>query len=250
MYALELSNVSKDFGGLNAVREVNLSLAHGERRALIGPNGAGKSTLFNLIAGDLPVTNGCIKIFNQDVTKIPVHQRIDLGLRRTYQTSALFDTLSVRENIFLSVLGPERMQHYRFLGSVRKDKLRMERVEEVAKMVGLADRLKNKAGDLSHGERRQLEIGLAVSFEPKLVMLDEPAAGLSPDEREMIKKLIRELPKDVTLLLIEHDMDVALSLSEKVTVLHKGKIVAEGTPNEISSNSMVQRIYLGGALND
>ena len=249
MNSLSLHGISKRFGGLVAVRDVNMEIAHGERRALIGPNGAGKSTLFNVIAGDLPATSGKIIIFDKDVTHMPVHKRVALGLRRTYQTSALFDMLTVRENLYLGVVGPGK-GHLDMVTNAMHDKVRMACVEQTAQSVRLTDRLSSFTGDLSHGERRQLEIGLALAWEPKFIMLDEPAAGLSPEERKVLKSLLLGLPREITLLLIEHDMDVALSIGERVTVLAEGAIVAEGTPDEISSNPLVQRIYLGGKLDE
>lgn len=250
MNALSLEGVSKRFGGLEAVRDVHMSVPHGERRALIGPNGAGKTTLFNVIAGDLPATSGSITVFDRDVTHLPPHRRVKLGLRRTYQTSALFDKLTVAENLYLGVLGPRGTGHFNMVKHASADSMCVDRAAEVAGIVRLTDKLTTKAGDLSHGERRQLEIGLALSHEPRLIMLDEPAAGLSADEREVIIGLMNALGDDITLLLIEHDMDVALNVSDRVTVLHEGSIIAEGTPSEISSNDLVQQVYLGGSLHE
>jgi branched-chain amino acid transport system ATP-binding protein len=221
-----------------------MDVAHGERRALIGPNGAGKTTLFNVIAGDLAATSGQITLFGQNLTRMPVHRRVGLGLRRTYQKSALFDTLTVAQNLYLGLLGPNR-GHFNMVSLAHKDATRSRRVAGVAESVALTDRLEASAGELSHGERRQLEFGLAIASEPRLVMLDEPMSGLSPEERVTIVKLLNALPSDVTLLLIEHDMDVALSIARRVTVLHEGRIIAEGSPEEISANPMVQQVYLG-----
>jgi branched-chain amino acid transport system ATP-binding protein len=248
--ALSLDGVTKRFGGLQAVRDVTLDVPHGERRALIGPNGAGKTTLFNVIAGDLPATHGKIEVFGQDVTRMPPHRRVKLGLRRTYQTSALFDKLSVAENLYLGVMGPKNKGHFNFVKVANNDMGNMDRAVEVAEIVGLENQFNVAAGDLSHGERRQLEIGLAIAFEPRLIMLDEPAAGLSTDERVAIVDLMNSLDRDITLVLIEHDMDVALNVGEQVTVLHEGSIIAEGTPGEISSNDLVQQVYLGESLHD
>jgi branched-chain amino acid transport system ATP-binding protein len=248
--ALSLENVSKRFGGLEAVRDVRLEIPHGQRRALIGPNGAGKTTLFNLIAGDLPVSAGQIRVEGADVTRMPPHRRVRLGLRRTYQTSALFDKLTVAENLYLGVLGPAGRSHFNIIRRADRDRALTDRVNTVAQAVRLADRLEALAGDLGHGERRQLEIGLAMAFEPRLIMLDEPAAGLSADERRLIVSLINDLGRDITVLLIEHDMDVALNVGEQVTVLHEGAVIAEGTPAQISANQLVQQVYLGGSLHD
>lgn len=250
MNALSLDGVSKRFGGLEAVRDVHMDVPHGERRALIGPNGAGKTTLFNVIAGDLPVTSGRITVFGQDVTGMPPHRRVKLGLTRTYQTSALFDTLTVAQNMYLGVIGPAGSRHYDMLRLAEKDDVHKERALQVIETVGLGDRVTTRTGDLSHGERRQLEVGLAIAYKPRLVMLDEPAAGLSPEERQVLIDLLNSLKQDITLLLIEHDMDVAFNVSERVTVLHDGRVIVEGTPEEISANEMVQNVYLGERLDD
>lgn len=250
MNALSLNGVSKRFDGLEAVRDVHMDVPHGERRALIGPNGAGKTTLFNVIAGDLPVTSGNINIFGQDVTGMPPHRRVKLGLTRTYQTSALFDTLTVAQNMYLGVIGPAGSRHFDMLRLAEKDIAHQERALQVIESVGLGDRVTTSTGDLSHGERRQLEVGLAIAYKPRLVMLDEPAAGLSPDERQSLIDLLNSLEQDITLLLIEHDMEVAFNVSERVTVLHDGRVIVEGTPEEISANDVVQKVYLGERLDD
>lgn len=250
MNALSLDSVTKRFGGLVAVRDVSLDVPHGERRALIGPNGAGKTTLFNLIAGDLQVSSGEIAVFGHDVKQMPPHRRVMLGLRRTYQTSALFDDLTVVENLYLGVLGPKKKGHFSMLTPARSDHRNMDRAFEVSELIGLDEQLNSKAGDLSHGERRQLEIGLAIAYEPRLIMLDEPAAGLSSEERIAVVDLMNSLSREMTLILIEHDMDVALTVGEQVTVLHKGGIIADGTPDKISSNDLVQQVYLGESLHD
>jgi branched-chain amino acid transport system ATP-binding protein len=245
MNALSVKNVTKRFGGLFAVRDVHLDIPIGERRALIGPNGAGKTTLFNLIAGDLSPTSGEIHVFDNDVTRMPPHRRVKYGLRRTYQTSALFDQLTVKQNLYLGVIGPQNKRHLNLFSVAEKDSVNLDRVFEVCESIRLEERLETKASDLSHGERRQLEIGLALAFEPRLIMLDEPAAGLSIDERGVVKTLLQGLDREITLLLIEHDMEVALSVGEFVVVLHEGQIIAEGTPSEISNNTLVQDVYLG-----
>lgn len=250
MNALSIKNVTKRFGGLFAVRDVHMDIPFGERHALIGPNGAGKTTLFNLISGDLSPTSGVIYVFDHDVTRMLPHKRVEYGLRRTYQTSALFDQLTVAQNLYLGVIGPQRKYHLNLFTVAEDNKLSMDRVNEVCESVRLSEKLETKASDLSHGERRQLEIGLALAHEPKFIMLDEPAAGLSMDERNLVMTLLEELDPNITLLLIEHDMEVALNASQHVTVLHEGQIIAEGTPSEISNNTLVQNVYLGETHHD
>ena len=246
MSALTLDGVSVRFGGLEALRDVRMDVAKGERRSIIGPNGAGKSTLFNVIAGEVAPTRGKVRIGENDVTRMPVHRRVALGLRRTYQTSALFDPLTVRQNFYLGVLGPASGGHFDFYRP-DKDPDILSRVEAAAQAVRLSHRLEAKAGDLSHGERRQLEIGLAIAFEPRLIILDEPAAGLSAEERDLLTDLLLGLDRAVTVMLIEHDMNVALTVGETITVLHDGAVIAEGGPADISANALVQRVYLGEA---
>lgn len=244
--ALRLTGVTMQFGGVTAVNSVDLRLEPGERCALLGPNGAGKTTLFNVIAGDLTPTAGRIELFGEDVTRKRVAARVWRGLRRTYQKSALFDNLTVAENLFLGALGPGGRGHLVVTRSLNADRRRWERVESVAERVGLQDHLATAASELSHGERRQLEIGLALGEDSKLILLDEPAAGLSPDERKTLTALLSNLPPDSTLVMIEHDMDMALALTERVVVLSDGTLVAEGTPAEIVDDPTVRQVYLGG----
>lgn len=245
MSALTLDNVSMRFGGLQALRNIHMNVPKGERRAIIGPNGAGKSTLFNVIAGDLRPTTGTVTLDGMDVTLTPLFKRVELGLRRTYQTSALFDMLTVAQNLYLGVLGPDAHGHFNMLLAAA-DRSIVERAEAAAHAVRMANRLNVLAGDLSHGERRQLEIGLAIANRPRLITLDEPAAGLSSSERQLVTDLLLALDRNITVLLIEHDMEMALTVGTQVTVLHEGAIIAEGSAGDISSNPLVQRVYLGG----
>jgi branched-chain amino acid transport system ATP-binding protein len=243
-HALELQGVSRRFGGLVAVRDVSFALEPGERRAIIGPNGAGKTTLFNLITGDLRATRGTIRFFGRNVTTLPPYQRIRLGLARTYQTPLVFPRLSVTENLYLALRGvrPWRLS----LRLPRRTDPEFREVEALAEQVGLRHALRALAGALSHGEQRQLELGMALASRPRLLLLDEPAAGLSPGEREQLTVLLLALDSAMTLLLIEHDMDVAFQVAQRVTVLHEGSVIAEGTPEEIAANPTVQQVYLGG----
>ncbi|HEY6398519.1 MAG TPA: ABC transporter ATP-binding protein [Solirubrobacteraceae bacterium] len=241
---LRLRGVSRRFGGLQAVAGVDLELRGGERRTILGPNGAGKTTLFNLIAGEFPPTGGTIQLFGLDVTEAPARHRAKLGLARTYQQSRVFVGLSVEDNIYLAALGVRRGHVFPFRSAKREDPLRAK-AREAAHDVGLGDRLQTLVSELSHGERRQLSIGMARAVEPRLLMLDEPAAGLSRAERQTLTELLLALPPDVTLLLIEHDMDVALRVAQSVTMMHEGRIVVEGTPAEIRANKAVHDLYLG-----
>ncbi|MCS4505855.1 Lipopolysaccharide export system ATP-binding protein LptB [wastewater metagenome] len=244
--ALKLTGVSRQFGGITAVSNVHLDLEPGERCALLGPNGAGKTTLFNLIAGDIPPSSGRIELFGEDITRHPVAARVWRGLRRTYQKSALFDNLSVAENLFLGALGPGGRGHLTVGRSLRSARARWAQVEHTADMVGLSGHLTTTAAALSHGERRQLEIGLALGEDARMILLDEPAAGLSPEERATLTGLLSGLSRDCSLVMIEHDMDMALALTERVVVLSDGALVAEGTPEQIVDDPLVREVYLGG----
>ncbi len=243
--ALFVRGLSCRFGGVQAVSSVDLDVEGGERRAILGPNGAGKTTLFNLLSGEVFPSAGQVEVFGQDVTLTPARKRINLGLTRTYQTSRLFPLLSVEENIYLAVIGVEG-GHLRPLRLRRDDGFR-SRARGIAARVGLGDRLDVAVGSLSHGEQRQLEVALALAGKPKIMMLDEPAAGLSPAERGSLTELLLSLDPAVTLLVVEHDMDVALRVAQRVTVMHEGRIVAEGTPAEIRANQLVHDLYLGRA---
>jgi branched-chain amino acid transport system ATP-binding protein len=240
---LRVRGLVRQFGGVQAVRGVDLDVAAGERRAILGPNGAGKSTLFNLIAGDLRPTAGTIELFARDVTAVPVRRRVRLGLGRTYQTSRVLRGLTVEENLYLALLGAQRGH----LRPVRTgaDRARRERARAVAERVGLGERVDSVASSLSHGEQRQLEVGLALAPEPRLLMLDEPAAGLSRAERVVLTRMLLELDPEVTLIIIEHDMDVALTVAQRVTMLHQGQLLLEGTPVEIRASELVHELYLG-----
>jgi len=244
--ALSLSNVSKAFGGLRAVDGVSLSVQAGERRAIIGPNGAGKTTLFSLISGEQPVTDGTILLFGRDVTRLPPHRRAALGLARTYQITNLFPRLTVLENCLLAAQGlkPVKFHLHRDL---RRYPALFTRAQAVLEAVGLAGKAAEVVRNLSHGEQRQLEIALALAGEPKLLLLDEPTAGLSPAESQMMTALLKKLDPAITLLVIEHDMDVAFALTDRITVLHYGRVVADGLSHEVKTDPLVQEIYLGVA---
>ena len=243
---LRLRGVGRRFGGVHAVRDVDLEVRAGERRAILGPNGAGKTTLFNLISGEFPPTAGSVELFGTDVTGTPARKRAHMGLARTFQTSRLFLGLTVEDNLYLAVLGVSP-GHLRMVPSKADVELR-EKAVAMGKAVGLESRLDSLVMDLSHGEQRQLEVGMARVSEPKLMMLDEPAAGLSRAERVKLTELLLTLDPSITLILIEHDMDVALRVAQWVTMMHDGRVIVEGTPDEIRGNQTVHDLYLGSGL--
>jgi branched-chain amino acid transport system ATP-binding protein len=242
---LRVRGLTRRFGGVVAVGDVDLDLAPGERRAVLGPNGAGKSTVFNLIAGADSPTSGTVELFGTDVTRHGARSRTRMGLSRTFQTSRLLTGLTVEDNLYVAAIGVTggRFRPLR----TRRDAEARERARRTAESVGMTDRLDTLAGDLSHGEQRQLEIGLALVAEPRMLLLDEPAAGLSRAERQLLTALLLSLDRGVTLLLIEHDMDVALTVAERVTMMHDGVVIVEGTPAEIRANQRVHDLYLGRA---
>src|SRR2546426_4826901 len=243
-YALELRSVSKAFGGLRAVDDVALAVRAGERRALIGPNGAGKTTLFNVISGELPASSGTITLFGRDVTRAAAHRRAALGLTRTFQISNLFPSLSVLDNCLLAVqaLTPTKFAMHR---PIARDAALRARAEDTLAAVGLAERVGATVSNLSHGEQRQLEIGLALAGRPRVLLLDEPTAGLSPAESAAMARLLGRLDPAITVLIIEHDMDIALEVARHVTVLHYGRVIADGTRDAVRADPTVREIYLG-----
>lgn len=243
--ALRLEQVGRRFGALQAVRNVTFDIARGERRAIIGPNGAGKTTLFNTICGDFPPTEGRIMLFGEDISGLKPHVRARQGIGRTYQTSLLFTGLTVIENLFLAVRGA--MGNRLSLLKPRHGDTALAKAWNLADRVRVTNIAEEKIDTVSHGQRRQIEVGMALASDPKLLMLDEPAAGLSAGERPELVKLIQDLPRDLTLILIEHDMDVALPNSDIVTVMKDGEVVVENTPDRIADDPTVQAIYLGGA---
>jgi branched-chain amino acid transport system ATP-binding protein len=243
---LRLRGIGRRFGGVRACVDVDLEVFPGERRAILGPNGAGKTTLFNVVSGEFPPTSGTVELFGHDVTHAPARKRARMGLTRTFQTSRLFLGLTVEDNLYLAVLGVQH-GHLRPLRLPGRDGPMRERARELAERVGLKDELGTVVASLSHGEQRQLEVAMARAGEPKLMMLDEPAAGLSRRERVLLTELLLTLDRDITLILIEHDMDVALTVAEQVTMMHDGRVIVEGTPAEIRANELVHDLYLGRA---
>lgn len=242
--ALELRGVSKRFGALTALADIEMTVAPGERRAVLGSNGAGKTTLFNCITGDFPPTTGSIRFFGEDVTAFPPQERIRRGLRRTYQISLLFNGLSVIDNVYLACRGVSRGRFSMI--RPRRDEALMQSAEELVHVVHLDDAADTLVSDLSYGQQRQLEIAMALSGAPRFILFDEPAAGLSPAERSELIEILTGLPSHVGYIIIEHDMDVALRVSEYVTMMHNGRIFKEGKPAEIEDDPEVQALYLGG----
>ncbi len=241
---LSLRGVHKSFGGIHAVDNVSFDVKAGERRVLIGPNGAGKTSLFHCISGAHTPTTGSIVFCGEPITQLPEHKRTLLGIGRTFQISSVCLELSALENVLLAVLGV-RAQKWNFWNPFQTDQGLRRRAEEKLVMVGLAAKVNRQVSDLSYGERRQLELALALSNDPQLLLLDEPCAGLSPAERQRFFSLVKNVPRSVTLLMIEHDMDVALGLADRVTVLHRGQVILDGTADEVRVNEKVREVYFG-----
>jgi branched-chain amino acid transport system ATP-binding protein len=246
MSILEIRNVTKRFGSLVAVRDVSLTVAQGELRAIIGPNGAGKTTFFNLISGLFPPTAGAIFFDGRDITPLPAHQRVALGIARTFQITEIFPELTVFENVRI---GAEVAAGYGirpYISRLGTAKVR-GRIEDTLKLVGLEAKADRLVGELAHGDQRVAEIAIALSLEPRLLLLDEPTAGMGDQETHQITQLVRRLHRDknCTIVLIEHDMRVVFHLADRITVLDQGMLLAEGNPQEIAANHAVQAAYLG-----
>jgi branched-chain amino acid transport system ATP-binding protein len=242
--AVDVRDLSKVFGGLHAVNGVSLTVAPGERRALIGPNGAGKTTLFHCITGTLQATSGQVKLFGHDVTRQPEYRRTKLGMGRTFQITNVFTDLTLSDNMALAIMGTDRRK-WVLSRPVSAFPAVRELVLSGLSAVGLRERADDQVMYLSYGERRQLELALALGSQPKVVFLDEPCAGLSPSERQRIFTMVRELARDITLVMIDHDMDVALGIADRVTVMNRGRVLAEGTPEQIRADPKVRDVYFG-----
>ena len=241
---LVLEDLSIDFGGLKAIDGVSLTIEPGERRVLMGPNGAGKTTLFNLVSGVYQATRGRILFFGKDVTGLPTYRRAELGIARTYQITNLFPNLTVAENVLMAcqALARTKFVMFRPVSSYRH---LMERCDDLLKEFVLWEKRNAQVKNLSHGDQRQIEVAMALAEKPRLLLLDEPAAGLSSAETHSLTLLLKNLDPAITILLIEHDMDVAFEFAEKITVLYQGKFLTEGAKDEIRNNPTVQEIYLG-----
>jgi branched-chain amino acid transport system ATP-binding protein len=245
MSALALRDLGKSFGGLRVTADVTLDLEKGERRLIIGPNGAGKTTLFNLIAGEIRPDQGSIALFGRDITSLPSRARPHLGLARTYQIITLFPQETLLHNVTLSLLGLSPLRWNPFLRLKRQSAL-IDRARAALAAVGLEALGGRRLAQTSYGERRRVEIAMALAQQPKLLLLDEPFAGLSVDERKDVRRLLASIPRDVTLLMIEHDMDVALELADRITLMHFGQILVEGSRAEVVAHPHTREVYFGG----
>jgi branched-chain amino acid transport system ATP-binding protein len=243
---LELDGVTRYFGALSAVNGVTLSVDRQERRAIIGPNGAGKTTLFNLITGHLAPSGGRIVFDGRPITGLAPDRVARHGIARSFQRTNLFPRLTVLENLRLAAAADGRGS-YSLFGSVTRLTEPLARARDVANAVGLAERLGDVVARLSYGEQRQLEVGVALATRPQLLMLDEPTAGMSPEETHRMTRLLSALPREVTIVIIEHDMDVVFSLADRITVLHYGEVLVDGPPDAVRADARVYEVYLGGA---
>ncbi len=241
---LALKGLCKSFGGLHAVRNVDLQIFPGDRKAIIGPNGAGKTTLFNVVTGILPATSGEVLLFGQDVTDWPSHRRTALGMARTFQITSLFPKLTVLDNVLLAIIGVRKTKFvaWRFLSSYCDV---YEKAHHLLERVAFQDRKDVEVRNLSHGEQRQLEIVLGLASDPKILLLDEPAAGLSSGESGEMAKFLVRLDPDLAILLIEHDMDVVFDVAQHIFVLHFGEVVEGGATEHVRRSEKVRQIYLG-----
>ena len=238
---IETSDLRREFGGIKALAGVSLKVAQGERRAIIGPNGAGKTTLFNVLTGELEPTAGEVRLAGENVTGRRPHELARRGVARMYQRNELFDPLSARDNVAIGVAaaaGP-----YRPFSSPPAREL--VAADDLLERVGLGTRAATPARALSHGERRQLELAVALARRPRVLLLDEPTAGMSPTETARITELIASLDRSLTLVIVEHDMDVVFRLAERITVLHEGRVIADGTPAQVRGDTLVNEVYLG-----
>jgi branched-chain amino acid transport system ATP-binding protein len=244
MPALEVAGLNKRFGGLPATRDVSLKVMPGERRLIIGPNGAGKTTLFNLVTGDLAADSGSVKLFGHEIIGMSTPSRVHLGLARTYQILTLFPKESLLHNVVLSLLGLEKLRWNPWTVLTGHRHL-YDKARDALGQVGLAKSAERVVAETSYGERRRLELAMALAQKPKLLLLDEPLAGLSQGERQTVRELLDKIPRDVTIIMIEHDMDTALEFAERITLLHYGEVIVEGTRTEVVADPRTREVYLG-----
>jgi len=244
MSALTVSGLRKSFGGLHVTRDVNLDIQPGERRLIIGPNGAGKTTLFNLITGEITPDAGSIQLLGTDITRVPSRRRPHLGMARTYQIITLFPKDSILHNVSLALVGLSPLRWNCFIDMKRQGHI-VEHARAALKQVGLDQIAERPLAQTSYGERRRVEIAMALAQRPKVLLLDEPFAGLSIDERRDVHQCLMAIPRDVTMVMIEHNMDVALEFAERITLLHFGEVIVEGTRSEVVDDPRTREVYLG-----
>ncbi len=244
MTALAIEALSKSFGGLRVTRAVDLAVVPGERRLIIGPNGAGKTTLFNLITGELTPDGGSVRLFDRDITHLPSRRRAHLGIARTYQIITLFARDTILRNASLALLGLSPLRWNPLVALDRQRHL-IERARAALARVGLDHLADRPLAETSYGEKRRVEIAMALAQEPRVLLLDEPFAGLSIDERRDVRDLLMSIPRDVTMIMIEHDMDTALELADRITLLHFGQVMVEGTRAEVVADPRTREVYLG-----
>ena len=244
MTALEVQGLDKSFGGLRVTSNVDLAVEPGERRLIIGPNGAGKTTLFNLITGELTPDDGTVSLFGKELTTVPSRRRPHLGLSRTYQIITLFPHDTLLRNVMLSLLGLDPLRWNPFKRFDAQTHI-VEKARSALDQVGLARIANRPMSETSYGERRRVEIAMALAQNPKVLLLDEPYAGLSIDERADVQKLLRTIPRDVSIVMIEHNMDVALDFADRISVMHFGEIIVEGTRAEVVADPRTKEVYLG-----
>jgi branched-chain amino acid transport system ATP-binding protein len=244
MTALSVNDLNKSFGGLRVTTDVNLAIAPGERRLIIGPNGAGKTTLFNLITGEIAPDSGSITLFGKDITRVASRRRAHLGMARTYQIITLFPRDTIVRNVTLALLGLSSLRWNPLVKIDRQQHL-IDDAHVSLERIGLAHLADRPLSQTSYGERRRVEIAMALAQKPKVLLLDEPFAGLWIDERRDVQKLLLAIPRDVTIVMIEHNMDVALEFAERITLLHFGEVIVEGTRAEVVADARTREVYLG-----
>ena len=242
--ALEITGLNRRFGGLPATKDVSLTVLPGERRLIIGPNGAGKTTLFNLITGDLSADSGSVKLFGEELMGMRTPDRVHRGLARTYQILTLFPRETLLHNVKLALLGLDRVRWNPFAALSGRGSLDT-RAQVALDRVGLGDSATRIVAETSYGERRRLELAMACAQDPKVLLLDEPLAGLSQEERKTVSAVLKTIPRDVTIVMIEHDMDTALEFAERITLLHYGEVIVEGTRAEVVADPRTREVYLG-----
>jgi len=243
---LQTKNLTKSFGALTAVNDVSLSIEEGSLHSIIGPNGAGKTTLFNLLTGTFPPSSGKIVFDQEDITGTPAHRVAHLGLARSYQRTTVFPALSLLDNVWVAAFATGRSWNGLLWKNTNDFFNIKEKALEALSAVNLSEKKDHLAREISHGEQRQLELAIALAAAPRVLLLDEPAAGLSPEETRRMVALVRTLKGRYTIVLIEHKMDIIMSVSDRISVMHFGSLIAQGTPAEIQKNPEVRRAYLGG----